>query len=85
MKAKNRARNMRKEARRKYRDKLYAEQNGLCFWCAGDMDPPTVDHVVPICKGGGNSYDNVVLSCHSCNQARGCSADGFSVTITVRG
>lgn len=76
---------MRKEARRKYRERLYREQNGLCFWCAGDMDEPTIDHVVPICKGGGNSYHNVVLSCFECNQARGCSDGGICVTITIRG
>ena len=76
---------MRKEARRKYRERLYREQSGLCFWCAGDMDEPTIDHVIPISKGGGNGYANVVLSCFECNQARGCSQDEWSVTIVIRG
>jgi len=31
----------------------------------------TLDHIKPICEGGGNESSNLVLSCLPCNQKRG--------------
>lgn len=30
-----------------------------------------VDHVIPICKGGGYNIENLVASCSSCNHTKG--------------
>ena len=35
---------------------------------------PEIEHVIPIAKGGMNSWDNVRLSCHRCNHIK---ADGI--------
>lgn len=31
----------------------------------------TVDHVIPKCKGGKNTYENTVTACRSCNNYKG--------------
>lgn len=37
-----------------------------CFYCSvGAFEQ--IDHKTPICRGGGNSLDNLVPSCRSCN------------------
>lgn len=54
-------------------DKLakFAEQNGRCFYCSVDLAPGYhTDHVVPLCKGGSNSPDNIVLACPGCNHKK---------------
>ena len=32
---------------------------------------PTIDHVMPLAKGGMHSWDNVRLAHHGCNSAKG--------------
>lgn len=67
--------------------KLYKRDNGRCYICgcscnyedhqviggAFVVGPsyPTVEHVIPLCKGGTDSWDNVKLACHSCNSKKG--------------
>jgi len=43
------------------------EQNGRCYWCCIYMKKPTIDHVIPLSRGGSNFPDNIVLACLSCN------------------
>lgn len=31
----------------------------------------TVDHVVPLIKGGGNGPENIVVACATCNLKKG--------------
>jgi hypothetical protein len=44
-----------------------------CAYCGAA--PPNaqlrVDHVVPVSKGGGSTYDNLVTACHDCNAGKG--------------
>lgn len=45
-----------------------------CPSCGRDWSEtlrPTVDHIVPICKGGGNDIDNVQPLCRPCNSRKG--------------
>jgi 5-methylcytosine-specific restriction endonuclease McrA len=36
-----------------------------------DVIPFEIDHVFPLCDGGNNAPDNLVLSCFKCNRAKG--------------
>ena len=39
---------------------------GRCYWC-GKRRKPTMDHVIPLVKGGEHTAENVVVSCMKCN------------------
>ena len=68
-------------------ESLYRKDNGICYLCgcgcdwndykikngffiAGN-DYPSVDHVIPISKGGDHSWDNVRLAHRRCNTIKG--------------
>lgn len=67
--------------------KLYERDGGLCHICGGVCDwedkriiggnvicggkYPSVDHVVPLVRGGKHSWDNVKLAHRSCNSKKG--------------
>lgn len=41
-----------------------------CAWC-GARHGLTLDHVVPLARGGSNRIENLQLLCHGCNQYKG--------------
>lgn len=41
--------------------------NNVCQYC-GSNKRLTLDHVIPLSKGGQHKWDNVVTACYSCNQ-----------------
>lgn len=45
---------------------------GLCHWCGGTFpkEELTMDHVVPIVRGGTSSRGNVVPACKECNNRK---------------
>lgn len=68
-------------------EKLYERDKGVCYICHktcdwGDFQKingafvvggsyPTVEHLIPLCKDGTHTWDNVKLACHSCNSKKG--------------
>jgi 5-methylcytosine-specific restriction endonuclease McrA len=53
---------------------LFARDRMLCLYCGehfsrGEL---TRDHVVPLSRGGRDSWENVVTACLSCNVRKGC-------------
>ncbi|RMD81991.1 MAG: HNH endonuclease [Lentisphaerae bacterium] len=46
---------------------------GRCHYCGGTFKPSelTMDHVVPIVRGGKSTRTNVVPACRECNQDKG--------------
>jgi 5-methylcytosine-specific restriction endonuclease McrA len=42
----------------------------VCIYC-GSQDSLTMDHVVPISKGGQHVAENIVPACLSCNSSKG--------------
>ncbi len=49
---------------------LYNETGRRCAHCGGGMDyaDSTVDHVIPISKGGTNEKSNLAILCEKCNR-----------------
>lgn len=52
---------------------IYERDGGTCSYCGKPVPyhTATVDHVVPLCQGGGSTWDNLVCCCTSCNQRKG--------------
>lgn len=39
--------------------------------CDGDDSILTIDHVIPVSRGGSNTMDNVQILCYTCNRRKG--------------
>lgn len=52
-----------------WRDKLTL-YGGCCIYC-GEAKKLTIDHKVPLFRGGSNSIENLVPSCGECNSRKG--------------
>ncbi len=53
--------------------KLIFERDGYkCHYCGQKVDETnaTLDHKIPISKGGNNSKENLVTCCHECNSIK---------------
>lgn len=38
-----------------------------CHWCGARLHPATIDHIIPIARGGSHTPDNLVAACLRCN------------------
>lgn len=63
----------RKTSYARARRRLLLRDN-RCHWCGRELawSDSTIDHRIPLGKGGSNGNDNLVLSCEPCNRAKGC-------------
>ena len=52
---------------------IKAAYGNRCAYCKGKPRRLTVDHVVPLARGGRNDKLNVVPACASCNRRKGVS------------
>jgi 5-methylcytosine-specific restriction endonuclease McrA len=56
---------------------LFARDDYTCMYCGRHREQLkgrqflTRDHVVPLSRGGGNTWDNVVTACSPCNNRKG--------------
>lgn len=48
---------------------VLARDGHRCGYCAGRA--ATIDHIVPRCRGGRNTWSNTVAACGACNQRKG--------------
>lgn len=62
---------LRTNQRQNWRKTRIKMQRGLCHYCGQKMTEPTLDHVVPLSKGGSDSFDNTVAACLECNKSKG--------------
>lgn len=64
---KDRARELRKS---RWWQNIIAK--GLCHWCGNSFpkDDLTMDHVVPVSRGGLSSRGNLVPACKECNNRK---------------
>ena len=51
------------------RKRLWEESAGHCIYCGHAVTPQSmaVDHIIPLSKGGENSFANKVCCCPACN------------------
>lgn len=67
--------------RTRMRKRLMKTCDGFCHWCRVKLDDhnanlphyPTIDHFIPLSRGGTNEPSNLVVACYACNQKRGNS------------
>lgn len=64
--------------------KLIERDGGQCYLCGdvvlfelhyNDAKYPTIEHVIPIAKGGTHSWDNVKVACRDCNSRKSTMTD----------
>ena len=51
------------------RNKLF-EKDPHCYYCQIYLDFPTLDHKIPLSKGGKTTFHNCVLACEDCNNKK---------------
>lgn len=46
--------------------------HGICFYCNRDVgrDQLTMDHIVPLSRGGKSKKGNIVAACKNCNNKK---------------
>lgn len=52
---------------------IYARDNGFCKLCGGNVDVAsmTIDHIIPLSKGGSHTEENLQLAHRGCNSKKG--------------
>lgn len=56
---------------------ILRDKSSVCVYCKVETNASrgargcTVDHIVPVSKGGRDELDNLVISCRSCNSRKG--------------
>ena len=55
--------------KRRTHRRLLAETGGCCIYCGKRIDEfsATIDHIIPLSRGGYNEEINIVASCLPCN------------------
>ena len=64
-----------KDKARKLRKSRWWQQklaSGLCYYCTRLFKPKelTMDHIVPLARGGRSTKDNLVVCCKECNNKK---------------
>jgi 5-methylcytosine-specific restriction protein A len=51
---------------------------GRCYHCGGTFSPQllTMDHLIPVVRGGHSDKNNLVTSCKDCNSKKGYRVPG---------
>jgi len=73
---------------RTYLSALLSRENNRCFYCFKEITDSNceLDHVVATVQSGGNSYRNIVASCHECNTTKqDTPADDFCRSLYRKG
>lgn len=54
------------------RDEIYNRYNGRCAICGNCVkrEKMTIDHKIPLSKGGSHHFSNLQLCCLRCNRAK---------------
>jgi len=54
--------------------KLFVRDRHVCAYCGGHFhfDELTREHIVPVSRGGADSWMNCITACRACNGRKGC-------------
>ena len=68
--------------------RAFEAYGGRCFYCTNRLNPRvpddlSLDHVVPLARGGTSLLHNVVLACKPCNRAK--AADPIAEFMPLAG
>lgn len=65
---------------------LYRRQGGLCRYCSKSVafEGMTLDHVIPLARGGVHQIENICLACPSCNARKWAFSVGEFFARTKR-
>lgn len=77
-----------REKARQLRDTQWWKQKkaeGLCHHCQGRVHPSelTMDHIVPIGRGGKSTKGNIVPSCKECNSRKAHKTSAELILETI--
>ena len=50
------------------KQRILADQGGLCLACRCVLDASEIDHVIPLALGGGNERRNLAALCRTCHR-----------------
>ena len=66
-------RNVKRRTTGLAKESLDEKKNARCIYCNGKLNiqNATMDHIVPISKGGNNTQVNLITCCFVCNNERG--------------
>lgn len=67
---KHKLKELARQEARNYRPRLISRDGEKCAHC-GTSEELSVDHVVPLCRGGSSRIDNLQLLCKKCNVQKG--------------
>lgn len=53
-------------------EEIISSSGGVCFYCRTELtnENRTIDHYVPLSRGGEHSISNIVCCCNSCNSSK---------------
>jgi 5-methylcytosine-specific restriction endonuclease McrA len=69
-------------------EKILESQGNKCAICGNRFcksRPPTKDHIVPLSKGGGFTFENVQALCRSCNSSKNARLDHTKIITWEHG
>lgn len=61
--------------------RLWIRDGPTCALCGRVMsldsapnsnEHPSIDHIIPLIRGGAHEWDNIRLVCRGCNESKGC-------------
>jgi hypothetical protein len=69
----------RRRIPRSLRQRLVTESRNQCAYChtltAITGARPVIDHIIPEAAGGPTVWENLCVTCHSCNEFKGAQAE----------
>lgn len=54
---------------------IHLRDNFTCGYCGKYEENPTIDHIIPISKGGKDTWENCITCCYQCNNKKGDKTD----------